>query len=762
MQNKSLLQIKPATEQPDAYYQQLFDYAPIGLLTLTAEGFISRINLNAANLFQQDRNELLNRRFASLITPHNRARWSLLFNDVIKINTRLRHELRLKRNDGTVFYAELDCQRLSAEGQEPSLLISLTDITEHKQADAEKNHTLALLDTLLNSAPVGFAFLDCELRFLRINECLANMHGIPAKLHIGRHISEIIPNIAETAQEVASSILETSQAVCNYEFSGETAASLGSMRYWNASWYPIHGSAEKIIGFGVVVEDITERKFAEQSIHDAKQRIRLATEATGVGIWEWNLLTNQVKWDAQSFRIYGLPPTGDGLISYNTWKQTVLPEDFPEQERMLRDTIRQGHNVRVFRINRVDDGQCRYIQAVDKVRTNEEGQVESIVGTNLDITERKQAEQVLKDASRRKDEFLAMLAHELRNPLGPIRNIAQLLKAGQVAPEQLSWCGEVVERQVSHLSHLVDELLDISCITLGKIELKKESLTVKDFILPAVETVQPLIDANRQTFTLELPERLLWVEGDQVRLTQVVANLINNASKYTDKGGHIRLAVEQHKNEVRLHVYDTGCGIESSDLASVFDLFYQTDTDIARTKGGLGIGLSLVHRLAKMHGGDVQAFSAGLGQGSEFVVRLPLLNLPGNTIPAIAKTNSSSRKTRQRLLVVDDYHAAAESLAMLLESEGHQVWIAHDGRAAVEIALDKRPQAVILDIGLPVMDGYAVAKKLREYPELSHTRILALSGYAPPDEMEMPDFDGYLVKPANIEKLREFLEQYPC
>jgi PAS domain S-box-containing protein len=418
----------------------------------------------------------------------------------------------------------------------------------------------------------------------------------------------------------------------------------------------------------------------------------------------------------------------------------------------------RGENVHVKRNGEVIHAESS-VTRLHSVNGPHSGQLAVI----RDITERKQAEQALKDADRRKDEFLAMLAHELRNPLGPMHNVAQLLKMEGIEAARISWCGNVIERQVGHLSQLVDDLLDISRITLGKIKLKKEPLLVADFILPAVETVRPLIDARQQEFSLTLSPQPLQVEGDQVRLTQVLANLLSNAVKYTENGGRIEVRVEQSENKVFIYVCDTGCGIELSALPHLFELFYQVDSDMARSQGGLGIGLSLVHRLVVMHGGDVQAFSAGLGQGSEFVVRLPLASLPENKAAVIAKAHPSSTNGELGILIVDDYCEAAESLAMVLEHKGYRVWIAHDGLSALEMAKVNRPQVVILDIGLPVMDGYEVAEKLHQSIELGEMLIIGLSGYElsnNPERLDAAGFDEYMVKPANVEKLQRLLEKW--
>jgi CheY-like chemotaxis protein len=288
-------------------------------------------------------------------------------------------------------------------------------------------------------------------------------------------------------------------------------------------------------------------------------------------------------------------------------------------------------------------------------------------------------------------------------------------------------------------------------------------LEIRDFILPAVETCQPLIDTRRHTFSLTLPPEPVWVEGDRIRLAQVVSNLINNAAKYTEEEGHIGLSVEASDRDVHIHVSDNGSGIDPTDLAHLFDLFYQADRNLDRAQGGLGIGLSLVHNLVAKHGGKVQASSAGRGQGSEFVIRLPRLILFSSTLPASAEPEASGANTL-RILVVDDNRDVAESLALLLESEGHQVLIAYDGISALETARTERPDIILMDIGLPGLDGYAVAQALRQNHELDRTLLIALTGYGQPDDRKKSSasgFDEHLVKPVDIEKLRKLLASYP-
>lgn len=384
-----------------------------------------------------------------------------------------------------------------------------------------------------------------------------------------------------------------------------------------------------------------------------------------------------------------------------------------------------------------------------------------------DITDIKQnmvqlAEQARRqaEADRSKDQFLAMLAHELRNPMAAIRNAVQILKYADADAGRINWCGNVIERQVEHLVRMVDDLLDVSRINRGQIELKRELMDIRDFINPAVETCQPLIDARRQKFSLALPTTPLWIEGDRIRLAQVISNLINNAAKYTQEGGSLGLAVEQPSgNEICIRVHDTGCGIDRADLPYLFELFYQADRNLDRSQGGLGIGLSLVQRLVQEHGGQVQAFSGGRGRGSEFVIRLPLPRNPeseiiGNTAPETA------HRRKLRILVVDDNRDAADSLSLLLELEGHLVRTAYDGKAALEMARAEAPEVILLDIGLPEIDGYTVAQTLRSGKEAEGLRLIAITGYGQFQDKEKSfasGFDAHLVKPVDFGSLLKLL-----
>jgi CheY-like chemotaxis protein len=369
----------------------------------------------------------------------------------------------------------------------------------------------------------------------------------------------------------------------------------------------------------------------------------------------------------------------------------------------------------------------------------------------------------LRDQDRRKDEFLATLAHELRNPLAPIRNALQILKMPRLDTMTVARSREMMERQVHQLVRLVDDLLDVSRVMRGKIELRKEKLELATVVARAVETVQPLIEAQGHELTVSLPPESLSLEADPVRLAQVVGNLLTNAAKYPEANGRIWLTAQREGDDVVLVVRDTGIGIAPDMLPHIFELFVQVDHASTRSQGGLGIGLTLVKNLVGMHDGTVEAHSAGLGRGSQFVVRLPLmLQTHGEEIE-----NEKGQQQRgpalssgHRLLVVDDNRDAAESLAMLVRLQGHEVRVAHDGIAALEMVKNYRPALVFLDIGMPKMDGYELARRLRQQPGLEHVRLAALTGWGQQEDRRRTaeaGFDHHLVKPLEPEALERLL-----
>ncbi len=400
-----------------------------------------------------------------------------------------------------------------------------------------------------------------------------------------------------------------------------------------------------------------------------------------------------------------------------------------------------------------------------------------------EICERTRAEQALKEADRHKDEFLAMLAHELRNPLAPIHNAVELMRLKPLGDPQLHWAREVIARQLMSLTRLVDDLLDVSRITRGKINLTRQVVELEALISRAVETVHPLLDEHEHQLTLELPELGVKVFGDPTRLTQAIANVLGNAAKYTDNGGQISVSAVVCGTDVEIRIRDNGIGIRPELLPHVFELFTQLDRNDGRTQGGLGIGLALVQRLVQMHGGEVTARSEGQGRGAAFTIRLPLLqeepesaaasrDLTPDALPSGAEMASvvtplvaaGAQRLTRRILIADDNNDALESLATLLQLSGHEVYTATNGGTALQSAERHLPEVALLDIGMPLLDGYEVAKRIRAQPWGQRITLVALTGWGQDSDRRRSreaGFDSHLVKPLDLETLTDLLARLP-
>ncbi len=371
----------------------------------------------------------------------------------------------------------------------------------------------------------------------------------------------------------------------------------------------------------------------------------------------------------------------------------------------------------------------------------------------------------LRDADRRKDEFLATLAHELRNPLAPIRNAAELLRLPKIDDRQREWARDVITRQVKRMGLLLDDLLDVSRITRQRLVLKKERVSLASVVSTAIETVRPMIDAKHHSLQVSLPPAPVEFDADPLRLSQALSNLLHNAAKYTDPGGLIRLNAEAEAGELRITVSDSGIGIDPKVLPTIFEMFAQIDSPIDRAEGGLGIGLALVRGLVALHGGTVEAASAGAGHGSTFIIRLPCLRIGGHESPAVVggEGAQTAKAPICRILVADDNVDAAESLALVMRMWNHHVCVAHTGAAALEMALTERPQVCILDIGMPGMTGYEVAARIRSQPWGADTVLFALTGWGQSEDVELAKaagFDEHMTKPVDLVRLAELLANH--
>jgi PAS domain S-box-containing protein len=525
-------------------------------------------------------------------------------------------------------------------------------------------------------------------------------------------------------------------------------------REWN------HSEEQLVARVADIVWPALQKARAERRVTMNEERLRLAQGVAQIGTWDWDPETRRVFFSPECKDILGLD--GEGLAEQ--WQRNIDPQQLSTVLAMLEEVTTCGMGEIEYRYRHPTRG-VRWVY--HKAGLVEHGGHRHVVGISLDVTTRRQAEEALKEVNQRKDEFLAMLAHELRNPLAPIRNAAQLLSAHGGRPE-IEWARAVIERQTTHLVRLVDDLLDVSRMVRGQITLQRAPVTLADIVQTAVETSRPLIRRRKHHFAVHLPEEPVHIEGDLTRLAQVVSNLLNNAAKYTDDGGHIQLDAKVDGAHVAIRVRDTGLGVAPNLLPHIFDLFTQADRTLDRAEGGLGIGLTLVKRLVEMHGGTVEAHSEGLGRGAEFIVRLPVVSSEGIPVSQrLPKADASSEDTSQRslrILIVDDNVDAADSIAMLLSMEGHQTRTVNTARAALLAAPEFKPEVVLLDIGLPEMDGYEVARRLRAQNGTHRMRLVAVTGYGQPADRRRAraaGFDEHMVKPVEPSVLHEFLRHVP-
>jgi PAS domain S-box-containing protein len=532
----------------------------------------------------------------------------------------------------------------------------------------------------------------------------------------------------------------------------------GTERPIDDSAAPIRSKGGEIVGCVLVFRDVTEKRRAEEALRESEERFRMLANTAPVLIWQSDEHNRGEFMNAEYVHFLGRPM--DELLG-GGWTESLHPEDAAAYyDGFVAAAGRRERFDADFRFRRAD-GEYRWMRTVAVPRF-EGGVYRGYIGSTYDIHERKRMEEALKEADRRKDEFLAMLAHELRNPLAPISNTLQVLQLKGGDSKTLQSAMEMMNRQVSQIVRLIDDLLDMSRISRGKIELKKERIELASVVHHAVEAVRPLCGGMDHELTVTIPPQPIFLNGDATRLAQVVGNLLNNACKFTPRDGRIWLTVEREGPRAIIRVRDTGIGIAAEQLSGIFKMFTQIDTSLERTQGGLGIGLTLVKNLVEMHDGTVEASSPGVGRGTEFAVRLPILTEPPVSPPPEPAGVKQAATVKRRILVVDDNRDSADSLAMLLKLTGHEAQIAHDGVEAVEAAAKFQPDVILLDIGLPKLNGYEAARRIREQQGKKGLVMVALTGWGQEEDRrrsEEAGFDAHMVKPVDHDALTKLLAE---
>ena len=751
------------------------DTAPAMLWVTEPDGVCSFLSRGWTQFTGQPEAAGLGFGWLEMVHPDDRGRARVAFRDANARQAGFALEHRLRRSDGGWSWViDAGRPRLGPEGEFLGFVGSVTDIHDRRMAEDALRRSSERYRRLLDSIDQGFCVVEvlldeagrpADYRFVETNPVFERQTGLVRPL--GGPARELVPPLEDFWAQTYGQVALTGQP----ERFSHGSEAMG--RWFDVYATPIGEPGERQVA--LLFQDVTADALRERRLRESEERYRAFLANSTEGIWRMEFqppvdttLPEDEQVDAllrtgrfaeckeASGRLSGLPSPADVI---GRGLDMVMDPALAQVREYLLALVRSGY--------RADD-----VQSLEHDREGrplwfanslsgvvEEGLLVRAWGTQRDISDRKAAEAAPQEADRRKDEFLATLAHELRNPLAPIRSSAELMRL--VAPQDalLQRHTDLISRQVEHLARMIDDLMDVSRISLDKLELRLAPLDLRDVVHAAVENAQSALQAGRHELRIVIPDEPVRVVGDEVRLVQVLLNLLTNAARYSDDGRPVTLSVAREDGQAVLRVRDQGVGIAPDQLQRVFEMFYQG----GQSGGGLGIGLSLVQRLAQLHGGSVEARSEGPGRGSEFVARLPLSQAEAPASVAPVRTQpSTTPQARRRLLIVDDNRDAADTLAEVMEMLGYEVGTAYDGVEGLARAEALRPDAAVLDLGMPRLDGFSACRALRQTEWGRGMAVLALSGWGQAADTHRAveaGFDGHLVKPVSPDALMEKIEE---
>ncbi|HET7925905.1 MAG TPA: PAS domain S-box protein, partial [Rhodanobacteraceae bacterium] len=669
----------------------------------------------------------------------------------------------LVRRDGTECPIDDSAAPIKDErGGVSGCVLIFRDVTVQREIEREKQSQLLTarrLAAIVESSEFAIVGKRLDGTIESWNAAAERLYGYTTAEALGSNISLVIPPERLAEEDRLTATLKEGRRIEHFET--ERVRSDGRRVVVSLSVAPIKDENGRVVGASKMTRDITRERHGEAERNRLITLIENSKDFIGIyGLDGVPIFVNHA-----GLEMVGLD-TLDAARRVAAWDLFFSEDRARIRDEIFPAVLQKGHAEIEIRLRDFKTGAGRWMAYKLLALRDENGRPIAIGTVSQDITSRKDHENDLRrlalelaEADKRKDEFLATLAHELRGPLAPLANVLELWKRSSSAP-QLRRARETMERQLAQMVRLVDDLLDLNRITRDRLELRKARVELAHVIAHAVEACRPLIDARGQKFAVTLPNEPCELDADHARLAQVFANLLNNSSKYTDPGGQILLSARRQGDDVIVSVRDTGIGIPREKLDGIFDMFSQVDSALERSQGGLGIGLTIVKRLVEMHEGTVEARSAGVGKGSEFIVRLPVIPpmpaSPREAAPQVEPAPTPSRK----ILVVDDNVDSAVSLATLLGLSGHHALLAHDGVGAIEATERHRPDVVLLDIGLPQMNGYEVCRRLRELPWGNDLVVIAVTGWGQGDEPQKwqdAGFDAHLVKPAQYDNVAALL-----
>jgi two-component system, chemotaxis family, CheB/CheR fusion protein len=692
----------------------------------------------------------------------------------------------------------LNARRMhSTAGSQGRIVVAIEDITARKQTEEAQ----ARLAAIVASSDDAIISKDLTGGITSWNSGAERLFGYSAQEAVGQFITLLIPPDRFDEENGILERIRRREGVDHFETVRRHKD--GTLVDVSVAVSPIRDRVGTVVGASKIARDITERKTVEAAVRDSEERYRTLFDLGPVAVYSCNAAGVIETFNRRAAELWGRERAiGDATQrfcgSFRMFRPDgrLMPHEQCPMAEVVAGTLSEVRDGEVV-IERPDGTRVTVIVNIPPLK-NHHGQITGAINCFFDITERKQLEETLRDADRRKNEFLAVLAHELRNPLAPILVSIEILRRAKGLEEsdlesrqrssdglatshdlsdRIDHALDVLQRQVGQMVRLVDDLLDAGRISRGKIDLRRERVELSSVVYHVVDAARPISERREQELTVTLPSEPVYVDADPTRLGQIVGNLLNNACKFTERGGNVWLTVKREEEsgadhaegesvrfapQVVISVRDTGIGIAADQLEHVFDMFTQVDTSLERSLTGLGIGLTLVKTLTEMHGGTVEVHSAGAGQGSEFVVRLPLA-VETDTAASRPAPSRPVATTPLRILIVDDSHDSADMLATLLQFAGHETFTAHDGLAAVEAAGRLDPDVILLDIGLPILNGYEAAHRIREQRgQQRRPLLIALTGWGQDEDRrrsEEAGFDAHLVKPADDAVLGRLLAE---
>lgn len=738
---------------PERLVKELLDFAPDATIIVGSDGKIVFANVLMENLFGYNAAALQGQAVESLLPERFRTRHPA------HRATFAAHPVRRPMGNGLELYG------LHRDGYEFPVEISLSPVQTDDEllvACAIRNVTSrklfedSLTGIMENSLNEIYIFSAEGMHFIQVNR--------GARVNLGYTMDELskLTPLDLKPEHTAASFARLINPLLDGDKDKVVFETVHQRK--DGSLYPVevhlqYTKFESMAVFVAIILDTTERQQAEKALRDSEERFRDLAHGLPLIVWAHNP-DGKYEFVNRTFRdFFGV---NESRVLEGAWKMPIHPDDENYRKEFNRCMHAQSAFHREARVRNAA-GEWRWIESYGQPRFSAPGVLKEYIGTSVDITERKQVAEDLRIADQRKDEFLATLAHELRNPLAPIVSSLEIMGM-MTDPIQIEEARGVAERQVRHLTRLVDDLIDIARIDSGKLEIRVGKTTLREIVMHAVETCRPLIEYRGHTLKVDLPEEVIRLEGDLTRLSQVLSNLLTNSAKYTPDGGRIWLSAEVDGKSMRISVRDNGYGIAPGDIGHIFEMFGQLQHPSQDVNKGLGIGLTLAHRLVELHGGKLSATSEGEGKGSTFIIQLPreqrrARDSADRTAGEDEVTTGRSDEFR-RVLIVDDNVDAAEALEQLIQAVGYQTETVYSGNAALAAAESFKPDVVLLDIGLPDIGGHEVARKLRKTPHGNDALLIALTGFGNDKDKALSKdagFDFHEVKPVNIATLRDLL-----